>query len=249
MTLVFNYRYSMSTTTPCAGTSEMHFVSALDEAPGIRAVLGLHETVCTGAADGYGRMAGKPAMTLLHLGPGLANGLANLHNARRARTAVVNFVGDMAGWHAHADALLAMDIEALAGTVSAAVHRVRSVDQAPELLAAAKGARGVTTLIVPHDVAWSRAPAGAGQAVPEAAPAGLEEGTGEFVRARAGAIKACAPGKVGIYCGGKALLDEGARLVDVGFVVEAACETREGPGMRRRLCSRVWRPFLGKAAS
>src|SRR6266478_9299733 len=78
------------------GTSEMHFVAALDSVPEMRAVLGLFEGVVTGAADGYGRMAGKPAATLLHLGPGLANGLANLHNARRARTPLLNVVGDHA---------------------------------------------------------------------------------------------------------------------------------------------------------
>src|SRR4051812_10382336 len=81
------------------GTTEMPLVTALDEVPGVRAVLGLHENVCTGAADGYARMAGRPALTLLHLGPGLANGLANLHNARRANTPVVNVVGDHATWH------------------------------------------------------------------------------------------------------------------------------------------------------
>lgn len=193
----------------------MHFVSALDDSPGIRPVLGLHETVCTGAADGYGRMTGKPAMTLLHLGPGLANGLANLHNARRARTPLINVVGDMAGWHTGADALLAMDIDALAGTVSADVHRVKSHTQAPALFARARSVRGVTTLIVPHDVAWARE---LGSATHTASPgeehqnerAALAEGTREFVRDLASAMKSCRPGKLGIYCGGKALLDEGA---------------------------------------
>ncbi|KDD74338.1 hypothetical protein H632_c1390p1, partial [Helicosporidium sp. ATCC 50920] len=92
------------------GTSEMHLVSALDRAPGIRAVLGLHETVCSGAADGFARMTQRPAMTLLHLGPGLANAAANLHNARRARSPVLNVVGDMSSWHQGAGALLEMDI-------------------------------------------------------------------------------------------------------------------------------------------
>lgn len=100
----------------CAGTSEMHFVSAIDSVSantagikgGLRAVLGLHETVCSGAADGYARMARRPALTLLHLGPGLANGLANLHNARRAGTPVVNLVGEQqrpGSAAAHADCL------------------------------------------------------------------------------------------------------------------------------------------------
>ena len=100
------------------GTSEMHFVAALDEEDGMRAVLGLFEGVVTGAADGYGRMAGKPACTLLHLGPGLANGLANLHNARRARTPIVNVVGEHATYHRALDAPLTSNIEGFAAPVS-----------------------------------------------------------------------------------------------------------------------------------
>ncbi|HAN36599.1 MAG TPA: acetolactate synthase large subunit, partial [Acidimicrobiaceae bacterium] len=92
------------------GTSEMHFVSAIDRVPGMRPVLGLFEGVVTGMADGYARMTGKPAATLLHLGPGLANGLANLHNARRAASPVVNIVGDHATYHQQYDAPLASDI-------------------------------------------------------------------------------------------------------------------------------------------
>src|ERR1700749_5212566 len=92
------------------GTSEMQFVSALDREPRIRAVLGLFEGVVTGAADGYGRMAGKPAVTLLHLGPGYANGAANLHNARRAATPIVNVIGDHATYHRQYDAPLTSDI-------------------------------------------------------------------------------------------------------------------------------------------
>src|SRR6202050_5846365 len=100
------------------GTSEMHFVAALDTVPGMRGVLGLFEGVATGAADGYGRMAGAPAVTLLHLGPGLGNGLANLHNARRARTPLVNIVGDHATYHTRFDAPLESDIASLARPVS-----------------------------------------------------------------------------------------------------------------------------------
>ena len=98
------------------GTSEMHFVAALDSVPEMRGVLGLFVGVVTGAADGYGRMAERPAATLLHLGPGLGNGLANLHNARRARTPVVNIVGDHATYHRRFDAPLASDIETVART-------------------------------------------------------------------------------------------------------------------------------------
>src|SRR6266852_3912516 len=100
------------------GTSEMHFVAALDRVEGMRVVLGLFEGAVTGMADGYGRMAEKPAATLLHLGPGLANGLANLHNARRARTPIVNVVGDHATYHAQYDAPLASDVHGFAHNVS-----------------------------------------------------------------------------------------------------------------------------------
>src|SRR6202046_4342849 len=101
------------------GTSEMHFVAALDEVPEMRAVLALFEGVATGAADGYARMADAPGATLLHLGPGLGNGLANLHNARRARVPVVNIVGDQATHHVPYDAPLQSDIETIARNVSA----------------------------------------------------------------------------------------------------------------------------------
>jgi acetolactate synthase I/II/III large subunit len=105
------------------GTSEMHFVAALDVFPQMRGVLCLFEGVATGAADGYGRMTGRPAATLLHLGPGLGNGIANLHNARRAGTPVVNIVGDHATRHKPLDAPLESDIDAVAGTVSCWLHR------------------------------------------------------------------------------------------------------------------------------
>ena len=105
------------------GTSEMHFVAALDRVEGLRCVLGLFEGVVTGAADGYARMAEKPASTLLHLGPGLANGLANIHNARRANTPMVNIVGDHATYHKEYDAPLTSDVEGVARPFS---HWVRT---------------------------------------------------------------------------------------------------------------------------
>src|SRR5207302_519258 len=111
------------------GTSEMHFVAALDTVPEMRAALGLFEGVVTGAADGYGRMAGTPAATLLHLGPGLGNGIANLHNARRARTPIVNIVGDHATYHKQYDAPLESDIDGMAATVSGWVRRSMSPDE------------------------------------------------------------------------------------------------------------------------
>ena len=110
------------------GTSEMHFVAALDQVPEMRGVLALFEGVATGAADGYGRMADRPAATLLHLGPGLGNGLANLHNARRAHTPVVNIVGDHATYHKGYDPQLESDIETVARNVSAFVRRTDKSD-------------------------------------------------------------------------------------------------------------------------
>jgi acetolactate synthase-1/2/3 large subunit len=113
------------------GTSEMHFVAALDRVEGMRVVLGLFEGAVTGMADGYGRMAEKPAATLLHLGPGLANGLANLHNARRAATPIVNIVGDHATYHAQYDAPLASDVHGFARPVSAWCIRRRALEPSP----------------------------------------------------------------------------------------------------------------------
>lgn len=141
------------------GTSEMHFVAALDSVPEMRGVLGLFEGVVTGAADGYGRISGKPAATLLHLGPGLANGLANLHNARRARTPVVNLVGDHATYHKKFDAPLESDIESLAAPMSGWVHRCSDLDELGSdvemAVSQAVGPPGrVATLIVPADLSW-----------------------------------------------------------------------------------------------
>jgi acetolactate synthase-1/2/3 large subunit len=141
------------------GTSEMHFVAALDRVDGMRAVLGLFEGAVTGMADGYGRMAEKPAATLLHLGPGLANGLANLHNARRAGTPVVNIVGDHATYHAQYDAPLASDVHGFARPVSAWVHasasaRTVASDGARAVQAALQYPGQIATLILPADTAW-----------------------------------------------------------------------------------------------
>ena len=138
----------------------MHFVAALDDVKDMHGTLCLFEGVATGAADGFGRMADRPAAVLLHLGPGLANGLANLHNARRARTPIVTVIGDHASYHKRYDAPLESDIEALAGTVSAWIRRpARPADigaDAAEAVAAASAPPGqVATLILPADVSWS----------------------------------------------------------------------------------------------
>lgn len=148
------------------GTSEMHFVAALDTNPEMRCVLGLFEGVVTGAADGYGRMKGTPAATLLHLGPGLGNGLANLHNAKKARTPVVNVVGDHATYHKKYDAPLSSDVEGIARPVSGWVKVSQSADDVAadgaEAVQAALSPPGqVATLILPADTAWNRTTASA----------------------------------------------------------------------------------------
>jgi acetolactate synthase I/II/III large subunit len=142
------------------GTSEMHFVAALDRVPGVRCVLGLFEGVVTGAADGYYRMAGKPAATLLHLGPGLGNGLANLHNAGKARSGIVNIVGDHALDHARFESPLKSRAEAIAASVSQWVRSSASpadvgADGAAAVQATRDGAVGrIATLLLPADTAW-----------------------------------------------------------------------------------------------
>ncbi|MGH9135425.1 MAG: acetolactate synthase large subunit [Acidimicrobiales bacterium] len=142
------------------GTSEMHFVAALDEVPEMHSVLALFEGVATGAADGYARMAGRPAAVLLHLGPGLGNGLANLHNARKGRVPVLNIVGDHATYHKPHDTQLESDIETVARNCSEFVRTSMSTAQLPsDALAALDAAVGppgqVATLILPADVSWS----------------------------------------------------------------------------------------------
>src|SRR5215203_1648419 len=140
------------------GTSEMHFVAALDRVGGVRCVLGLFEGVATGAADGYARMADKPATTLLHLGPGLAN----VHNARRANTPMVNIVGDHATYHKHYDAPLTSDVEGVARPFSdwvrtSADSRSVARDGAAAVAAAMAPPGRVATLILPADASWNEA--------------------------------------------------------------------------------------------
>jgi acetolactate synthase-1/2/3 large subunit len=152
------------------GTSEMHFVAALDQIPGMRCVLGLQENIVTGMADGYYRIAGRPACTLLHCGPGLANGLANLHNARRARSGIVNIVGDQATYHRPFDAPLTADTDGLARTVSGWVRTsTAAADVGRDAAAALQAARTppgqIATLILPSDTSWN-----AGGVVADALP-------------------------------------------------------------------------------
>ncbi|MDA8044986.1 MAG: acetolactate synthase large subunit [Actinomycetota bacterium] len=185
------------------GTSEMHFVAALDDVVAMRGVLALFEGVATGAADGYARMAGGPAAVLLHLGPGLGNGLANLHNARRAATPIVNVVGDHATYHKHYDAPLESDIDAVAATVSGWVHRPMEAaavgPAAADAVRAALGPPGrVATLILPADASWSE---GAAPAPPHPRPRPAPPDQGA-VASVAGALRSGRP--VGFLIGGRA---------------------------------------------
>lgn len=142
------------------GTSEMHMVAAIGKTEGMRSILSLFEGVCSGAADGYGRMAGKPACTLLHLGPGLSNASANLHNAKKANSPVLNLIGDHAVYHKKYDAPLTSDIITLAQSVSNWVHTTDTAENLPSDAAEAvaianQGAGNIATLIVPADCAWN----------------------------------------------------------------------------------------------
>ena len=198
------------------GTSEMHFVAALDKVDAMRCILCLHETVTTGAADGYYRMTGKPASTLLHLGPGLANALANLHNLKRARSGVVNIVGEHATYHLRHDALLTSDIQALAHTMS---HWVKTcsletgvaADGAQAIAAANQPPGQVATLILPANVAWSEAE---GPVVARQAPAPTKI-LDASVEAAARALKS--GGRVLIMLGTRALREEA--LLEAGKIV------------------------------
>jgi acetolactate synthase-1/2/3 large subunit len=187
------------------GTSEMHFVAALDSEPRMRAVLALFEGVATGAADGYARMADKPAATLLHLGCGLGNGLANLHNARKGKVPIVNIVGDHATFHTKYDSQLQSDIETVARNVSPGFVRTsRSTAElcrdAADAIAAARGLPGqVATLILPADVSWGDG----AQPVPpppQPAPAAADDAT---VAAIAAAVRS--GGGCALLLGGRAL--------------------------------------------
>lgn len=189
------------------GTSEMHFVAALDGSD-MRAVLCLFEGVATGAADGYARIAGKPAMTLLHLGCGVGNGLANLHNARKARTPMINVVGDHATYHTKYDAQLQSDIETVARNVSTWVRTCPSVDQlasdAVEALGIAMGPPAqIATLILPADVSWSEG-ATPLKLPPSRAP---EPSSDDVVKAIADVLRAGK--KVALLLGGRVLQERG----------------------------------------
>ncbi|MDE2436365.1 MAG: acetolactate synthase large subunit [Sphingomonadales bacterium] len=201
------------------GTSEMQLVAAIDRQHGMRAVLGLFEGVVTGAADGYGRMADKPAVTLLHLGPGLGNGLANLHNARRAGSPVINMVGDHATYHLHYNAPLTSDAMGVARPMSDWVRvstSARDLAQAgAEAFAVAQSYPGkVATVIVPADHAWG---GGSALVAPPTMPAPAKAPP-EAIAAAAEALRQ-GEGPKCLFLGGRALREDA--LVEAGRIAAA----------------------------
>ena len=202
------------------GTSEMHFVAALDDVPDMRAVLTLFEGTATGAADAYARMTGRPAAVLLHLGPGLSNGLANLHNARRSGAPVVVVVGDHARSHKRLDAPLESDIDALAGTVSTWVRRsLAPADLAADAADAVAAARdGVATLILPADVSWSEG----AEAAPPVGPRPLPLVPPSVVEEVAGVLRGGSPAV--LFVGGEVMASEAG--------IRAAAAIAGRPGVR-----------------
>jgi acetolactate synthase I/II/III large subunit len=203
------------------GTSEMHFVAALDKIPGMRCVLCLFEGGVTGAADGYYRMTGKPASTLLHLAPGLANGLANLHNAKKAHSGVVNIVGDHATYHLKYDAPLTADIEGVAGPMS---HWVKTsptsgtvaADGALAVEAARQSPGQIATLILPADTAWGDAH----EVVTAKAPADKPRVSAETIKKTADLLRS---GKTtSLLLGGDALTEECLELAG-RIVTKSGC--------------------------
>jgi len=208
------------------GTTELPLVLALDSVAGLRSILCLHENVASGAADGYGRMAAKPAMCLLHLGVGLANGLANLHNARRAFTPLLNVIGDHATWHVHADPLLATNVESLAHIVSDYVKKSFSattiaVDVADAIKVAQEDGGRVATLIVPHDAQIGDA----GEVIPVRRDQAEKRHSSGRV---AHAAQALNSGKAALLLGGDALSEPGlvlaGRIAAAGDV-DLLCDT------------------------
>lgn len=234
------------------GTSEMQLVAALDRQPKMRAILGLFEGVVTGAADGYGRMADKPAATLLHLGPGLGNGVSNLHNARRARTPLVNVVGDHATDHLQYDAPLTSDVEGVARPVSDWVRTSTSPDDlaragAEAVCAALSESGQIATLIAPADHAWTDgAKAANAQSVPDvpmASAASIEAAAASLAEGSQSAL----------FLGGRALREDA--LEQAGRVAAATgarliCETftaRLQRGAGRVAVERL--PYFGEMAA
>src|SRR6202453_2688615 len=207
------------------GTSEMQFVASLDRVEGMRSVLCLFEGVCSGAADGYARMRRRPAATLLHLGPRLGNALANLHNARKARSPVVNIVGQHSTQHLRYDAPLTADIEAFARPVSGWIRTVQrsadmGVDTASVVRAACEPPGQVATLIVPADFSWSEIDA-TDEPVEDAQPSARRDPRSECIHGAASILKSGEP--TGLLLGGATLLAAG---------LHAAGQLAAGTGVR-----------------
>ena len=227
------------------GTSEIHFVAALDSIPEMRGVLTLFEGVATGAADGYARMTDAPAATLLHLAPGLANGLANLHNARRAGVPVINIVGDHATYHARYDAPLQSDIETIARNVSGWVRTSRRIEDlardATEAITSAVGPPSqVVTLIVPADVSWQEDAESAPPSRPPAAPGA----SGEVVEAVARTIRGSR--RSALLLGGRALREQG--LMSAARIAAATGTNVLTEGFPARLERGAGLPFVERFA-
>ncbi|MBN2061750.1 MAG: acetolactate synthase large subunit [Deltaproteobacteria bacterium] len=216
------------------GTTEMPIVLALERVPEMRVVLGLFEGVCTGAADGWARMTGLPAATLLHLGPGLSNGLANLHNARRARTPVVNWIGDHAVRHLAFDAPLTSDIAALAGSVGWSRSVRSSAEMADASLAAVKAALGppgrVASLIIPADCQWEPGPEPLSASL---SPILLEPSSHAILKA----ARLLENGRCGILLGASALSSRGLRAA-ARVAAATSCEVWIETFPSRQECGR-----------
>lgn len=232
------------------GTSEMHFVAALDEVEGMRCVLCLFEGVLSGAADGYARMARRPASTLLHLGPGLGNALANIHNAKKGHVPVVNIVGDHATYHVALNAPLTSDIEGVARPMSHWVHTSSSPDRIAQDAAEAVRQAGfsrIATLVLPADVSWGDNPGGAEGPVSVAAPA-----TVPSERIEEAASRLCSGAPCMLMIGGREVtVEQGHKLSRIGRACGARVSTdifptRVGRGAGSAVLERL--PYLAEMA-
>ncbi len=234
------------------GTSEMQLVAAIDRTDGMRSVLGLFEGVVTGAADGYARMADKPAVTLLHLGPGMANGLANLHNARRAGVPMINMVGDHATYHAHYDAPLTSDAAGVARPMSDWVRVSRSerdlAQAGAEAFAVAQTYPGrIATVIVPANHAWEEGSA----VVPPPAPVPAAKTPASVIADAAAALRG-ADGPACLFLGGRALradtLHQAGRIAAATGVrlIAETFSTRTERGVGRVATEKL--PYFGEQA-
>ncbi len=201
------------------GTSEMHFVAALDEVDGMRGVLALFEGVASGAADGYARMAGKPAATLLHLGPGLGNAWANIHNARKGNVPMINIIGDHATYHVQYDAPLTSDLAGLAKSISDSVIASQSpaeiAHDAADALAAVAGNK-VASLILPADVSWSDNASPLPPLVEQAAQAEIDK---DIIQQAADLLQNCKSGM--LFVGGQVSIELGHELSRISQVTDS----------------------------